>query len=105
MIIDPGQEKYVAAMDAVLASSLTLLTSWEDQYRDADERLPWVEGGVIARFMAQMVQDDPHSPKLQSVFATPSRALSLRTLTTDFSKSPSLRRYRMSHRIGTLQAK
>jgi hypothetical protein len=67
MIIDPGQERYVAAMDAVLASSLTLLASWEDQYRDADERLPWVEGGAIARFMAQMVQDDPHSPELQSV--------------------------------------
>jgi len=66
MTVDPGQEQYVVAMDTVLASSSTLLKSWEEA-RNTGERLPWIEGGVIARFVARTLDHDPCSPELQSV--------------------------------------
>jgi hypothetical protein len=67
MTMDPDHDEYVSVMDSVLAASPVLRKSWEGEYESGDERLPWIEGGVVARFLARMVQDDPSSRDLKNV--------------------------------------
>jgi hypothetical protein len=63
----PFYEALCHDIDRLLATSPELARPWDSEWGAQDERNPYVEAGIIARYFADLVETEPQSPEVKVV--------------------------------------